>query len=130
MESTGLSRPLKIAAFLLALILAVVGVISLLRIVLSALGHLADLPTGYSAARSVFTVISIGFLAMSLIQALRTITPVRAWFQKYQIRRWCSKTEKAILDWKELDREPWQSEKEEADVKGKAVEQAISRDNS
>jgi len=49
-----------VATTLLAAIAVVAGVIYFFRIALSALGSLAALPAGYSAPRSVFTVIAIG----------------------------------------------------------------------
>jgi hypothetical protein len=40
---------------------------------------------------SVVTVASIGFLSMSLIQAIRMVFPVRSWFQEHQVRRWAAR---------------------------------------
>ena len=113
-----------VALALIAAIAVVVEVIYFLRIAISALGSLAALPAGYSAPRSVFTVIAIGFLAMALIQALRSILPLRGWFHENRIRRWLFETEKTILEWKTSTRTLSSSERKEAERR--AAKQADS----
>ena len=102
------ARIFRTVASVLILTLGVIVValtIRFLHIALVAVGNLASLPTG-SAGQSVLSIVAIGFLAMLLVQSLRTALPLRAWFHETQIRRWLYATETAIEGWKKFHGEP------------------------
>jgi hypothetical protein len=63
---------------------------------LAAVSNLATLNYTNSPVRSIVLVLSIAFLAMALLQGLRSIVPFRGWFHARQVRRRFIITERDI----------------------------------